>query len=114
MTDLYVFLSEQPTQKIHKKIYNVGYENFKVKELAQKVKDTLGGEIEIVCTPSNDNRSYHVSSEKIKRELGFVPRFTIEDAILDLRDAFEAKKIPDSMTDIRYYNIKTMQAACLK
>ena len=114
MTDLYLFLLEQPAHKIHKKIYNVGYENFKVRELAEKVKRTLGGDIDIVCTPSNDNRSYHVSSEKIKRELGFVPKFTIEDAILDLKTAFEAGKIPDSLTDIRYYNIKTMQAAHLK
>ena len=97
MTDLYLFLLEQPAQKIHKKIYNVGYENFKVKELAEKVKHTLGGNIDIVCTPSNDNRSYHVSSAKIKKELGFVPKFTIEDAILDLKTAFEAGKIPDSL-----------------
>lgn len=109
MADLYLFLLEQPDHKIHKKIYNVGYENFKVKELAEKVKYTLGGDITITYTPSNDNRSYHVSSEKIRKELGFAPRFTIEDAILDLKTAFEAGKIPDSMTDIRYYNIKTMQ-----
>ena len=114
MTDLYLFLLEQPPRKIHKKIYNVGYENFKVKELAEKVKHTLGGNIDIVCTPSNDNRSYHVSSAKIKKELGFVPKFTIEDAILDLKTAFEAGNIPDSLTDIRYYNIKTMQAIHLK
>lgn len=109
MTDLYLFLLEQPPQKIHKKIYNVGYENFKVKELAEKVKHTLGGDIDIVYTPTNDNRSYHVSSAKIKKELGFAPKFTIEDAILDLKAAFESGKITDSMTDIRYYNIKKMQ-----
>jgi len=109
MADLYLFLLEQPPQKIHKKIYNVGYENFKVRELAEKVKHTLGGDIDIVCTPTNDNRSYHVSSAKIKKELGFAPKFTIEDAILDLQAAFEAGKIPDSMTASRYYNIKTMQ-----
>lgn len=114
MADLYLFLLEQPAHNIHKKIYNVGYENFKVGELAEKVRHTLGGDIDIVFTPSNDNRSYHVSSQKIKRELGFAPRFTIEDAILDLKAAFEAGKIPDSMTDIRYYNIKTMQHVKLK
>jgi len=114
MANLYLFLLEQPAVNIHKKIYNVGYENFKVRELAEKVKRTLGEKIDIVYTPSNDNRSYHVSSEKIKRELGFAPKFTIEDAILGLQAAFVAGKIPDSMTDIRYYNIKTMQAVSLK
>jgi nucleoside-diphosphate-sugar epimerase len=114
MTDLYLFLLEQPPQKIHKKIYNVGYENSNVRELAEKVKRTLGGDIDIVYSPSNDNRSYHVSSRKIKEELGFEPRHSIEDAILDLKAAFDMAKIPDSMEDSRYYNIKTMQKICLK
>jgi len=33
-----------------------------------------------------------------------------QDAVRDLVAAFQAGKIPDSMNDIRYYNIKTMQA----
>jgi nucleoside-diphosphate-sugar epimerase len=109
MTDLYLFLLEQPEQKIHKKIYNVGYENFKVREIAEKANKTLGGNIPIITTPSNDNRSYHVSSQKIKNELGFEAKHTIEDAVLDLKKAFDEGRIPNPMDDIRYYNIKTMQ-----
>jgi nucleoside-diphosphate-sugar epimerase len=109
MTDLYLFLLEQPEQKIHKKTYNVGYENFKVCEIAEKVNKTLGGNIPIITTPSNDNRSYHVSSQKIKNELGFEAKHTIEDAVLDLKKAFDEGNIPNPMDDIRYYNIKTMQ-----
>ncbi len=67
-----------------------------------------------MTTPSDDNRSYHVSSKKIKEELGFEAKHTIEDAILDLKAAFDSGKVPDSMGDIRYYNIKTMQALNLK
>ena len=48
------------------------------------------------------------------RELGFVPAHTIEDAARDLVAGFKAGSIPDSMTDIRYFNIKTMQARDLK
>jgi dTDP-D-glucose 4,6-dehydratase len=62
-----------------------------------------------VVTPTDDNRSYHVNSDKIKNELGFVPRHTIEDAIMDLKAAFDAGLIPDSMTDDKYFNIKRMQ-----
>lgn len=118
MTDLYVFLLEQPREKIAGKIYNAGYENFTVMELAEKVRSVIDNvidkDIEIVTTPTNDNRSYHVSSEKIKRELGFVPKHTIEDAVRDLQAAFKAGKIPNPMDDIRYYNIKTMKAIKLK
>jgi nucleoside-diphosphate-sugar epimerase len=70
--------------------------------------------VEITTSPTNDNRSYHISSEKIRRELGFKPKHTIEDAVRDLCGAFKAGKIPNPMDDIRYYNIKTMLAKQLK
>jgi nucleoside-diphosphate-sugar epimerase len=114
MTDFYAFLLEVPDEKIHKKIYNVGYENYKVKEIAEMVKKVIDPALPITTTPSDDNRSYQVSSTKVKEALGYAPKRTIEDAILDLKKAFDEGKIPDSMNDIRYYNIKTMQAANLK
>ncbi|MDE2027942.1 MAG: NAD(P)-dependent oxidoreductase, partial [Candidatus Omnitrophica bacterium] len=59
---------------------------------------------------SDDIRSYRISSEKIKRELGFVPRFTIEDAVKDLLAAFRANKYQDSMNNPRYFNIKMLKS----
>ena len=88
----------------------MGYENYKVSEIADMVNKTLGGSIPIETTPSNDSRSYHVSSTKIRKEIGFKAMHSIEDAILDLRRAFEDGKIPNPLDDKRYYNIKTMQA----
>ncbi len=114
MTDLYLFILEQSVQKIHKKIFNVGYENLRVKEIAEVVRDTLNGNIAIVITPTNDNRSYHVSSRKIKEELGFEAKRTIREAVEDLRDAFHKGLIPNSFTDEMYFNIKRMQSVQLK
>ena len=119
MTDLYSLLLELPDSKIAGKTYNAGYQNYTVAELAQKVREVLSremperGEIKIEVVPSDDIRSYHISSEKIKRELGFVPQYTIEDAVAELVRAFKAGKIPNPLTDIRYYNIKTMQTQSL-
>ncbi len=110
MTDLYLFLLEQHPEKIRGKVYNAGYQNHRVAEIADLVNRALGGGIKIATTPTDDNRSYHVSSEKIRRELGFEPEHSIEEAVIDLHDAFKSGLVPDSMTDIRYYNIKTMQA----
>jgi nucleoside-diphosphate-sugar epimerase len=109
MTDLYVYLLEMPDEKVHKKIYNAGYENHKVKEIAEMVRKVVGPHVPIKVVPTNDNRSYHVSSEKMRKELGFTPRHTIEEAVLDLKKAFEAGKIPNPLDDIRYYNIKMLQ-----
>ena len=115
MADLYVQLLEMPPEKIAGKIFNAGYENHTVMEIAEMVRNVVGRDkIEIITTPTDDHRSYHISSEKIKRELGFEPKHTIEDAIRDLLDAFNSDKIPNPMGDIRYYNIKTMQALQLK
>lgn len=115
ITDLYVSLLELPESKIAGRIYNAGYQNRAVSDIADIVKDVIKEElpeknkVEITTVPSDDPRSYRISSEKIKRELGFIPRRTIEDAVRDLISAFRAGKLQNSMTDIRYYNIKTMK-----
>lgn len=115
MTDFYLQALTWPDEQIAGKIYNVGYENHSVNDIAQIVKRNLGMEdIEIVVEPTNDNRSYHISSQKIERELGFRPRHTIDEAVRDLKTAFDQGKIKDSMTESRYYNIKTMQLVNLK
>ena len=110
MTDLYVKTLGYPKEKIAGKIFNVGYENHTLNQLAQMVRDVVGGEnVAIETEPTDDNRSYHVSSEKIKQELGFTPKHTIEDAVKDLVAAFKNNKLPNAMTDPKYYNVKTMQ-----
>ncbi len=110
VADLYVQSLQMPSEKIAGKIFNAGYENHTLDDIAGMVKNILQeSSLEIVHQSTDDNRSYHISSEKIARELGFRPRHTIEDAIVDLKNAFAAGKIPNAMTDSRYYNIKTMQ-----
>lgn len=117
MTDLYVQLMELAPEKIAGKTFNTGYENHSVIELAHRVQKVVRQRmperkhLEIEVTPTDDERSYHISSEKIRKELGFVPQYHIEDAVRDLVTAFQAGKIPNPMTDSRYYNIKTMQQA---
>jgi nucleoside-diphosphate-sugar epimerase len=109
MAQAYIKSLEWSDEEIDGKIFNVGFDNFTVSEIAEKVRKIVGEDTEIVTTPTDDNRSYHVSSAKIKKELGFVAAHSVEDAIRDLLAAFQAGKIPDAMTDSKYYNIKTMQ-----
>jgi nucleoside-diphosphate-sugar epimerase len=114
MTDLYVTLLEQPDAAISGKTWNAGYHNLKVRAIADMVREEVGHNIDIVVTPTDDHRSYHVSSEKIRRDIGFVAGRSVKDAIADLKGAFFAGKVPNSMTDDRYYNIKRMQALRLR
>lgn len=109
MTDLYCMLLELPKEKIANKIWNAGYENHTISEIAGMVKNVIGEQVKIITSPSNDLRSYHISSAKIKNDIGFVAKHTIEDAVKDLKAAFNKGLVPNSLTDDKYFNVKLMQ-----
>lgn len=109
MVDAYLLLLEADDAKVDGKIFNAGYENHSINDIARMVKKVVGKDVDIKVEPTNDNRSYRVSSEKIKRELGFSAKRTIEDAVTSLTEAFAAGKIPNSFDDDLYFNIKRMQ-----
>jgi len=120
LADLYTLLLELPASKIAGKTFNAGYQNHTVEELALMVKKTVEKQmpekapIRIQTSPSNDLRSYHVSSKKIAGELGFVPKRSVEDAIRDICRAFQAGKLPNSLEEDNYFNVKTVKRHCLK
>src|SRR4051794_37722110 len=110
MTDLYCQTLKWPAEKIDGKIYNAGWQNMTIAGIAEAVKAEVGPDVKIVTSKTDDLRSYRVSSEKIKRELGWEPRYSVPDAVRELVAAFKAGKIPDSLTAPKYFNIKTMNA----
>lgn len=114
MTDLYVKLLEYDKEMISGKIFNAGYENHKIIEIANIVKKEIGNDVEIEITSTDDLRSYHISSEKIFNELGFKAKKTINDAVCDLKNAFDNDLISDSFNNPIYYNVKLMQQISLK
>ena len=109
MVEAYVLLLNAPKELIAGEIFNAGYENQSVEELALSVRDVMGDDVELITSPTDDNRSYHISSEKIAKVLGFVPKHTIRDAIVDMKSALEEGLLPNSLTDDKYFNIKRMQ-----
>lgn len=114
MVEAYLTLLKAPREKIAGEIFNAGYENQTVLELAETVQKVVGEDVKLVATPTNDNRSYHISSKKIAEKLGFVARHSIADASKDLKEAFETGLLPNSLSDEKYFNIKRMQSAELK
>jgi len=109
MVEAYMVLLRAPKEKIAGQIYNAGYENHSVKNIAKTVKETVGDDVKLVTSHSDDNRSYHVSSKKIQNELGFEEKHTIRDAVEDLCEAFKKGLLPNSLNDEMYFNIKRMQ-----
>ena len=109
MIDSYIAIINAPNKKINGEIFNVGFKNQTVFQLAENVQEILNDNVKIIKVKSNDNRSYHVSCEKIKDILGFQPKKTVKDAVIDLKDAFEKNLLPNSFEDEKYFNIKRMQ-----
>jgi len=120
VTDVYVEALEWPAEKLAGQIFNAGYENHTISQLAEFVKKVVEEEfpekkpIKVETTESNDNRSYHVNSDKIFRFFGWKPKRTIEDAVRDLCQAFRRGEFLDAMKNDAYSNVKTIKKLALK
>jgi nucleoside-diphosphate-sugar epimerase len=117
VTELYVKLLTMPVEKIAGETFNAGYQNQTIMELALITRQVVEREmpekapIQIKMTATNDPRSYHVSSRKVAERLGWTPKRTIQDAVKDLCDAFKSGKLPNSMADEKYINVKCLKKA---
>ncbi len=113
--DVVELLMTAPDDRIADEIFNVGTQNLSLMEIAHLVKRVVEaefpgrGDLAIVTTPTDDIRSYHINSDKIKRALGFVPQYTVEDAVRDLCHAFKSGEIPNSMEDDYYFNVRRLK-----
>ncbi len=110
MVRSYIAILDADPNKINGEIFNVGYKNQTVNELANDVREVIGKDVKILKTASDDNRSYHVSCEKIKDVLGFETKFTIQDAVRDLKISFEKKILQNTFENEMYFNIKRMNS----
>jgi nucleoside-diphosphate-sugar epimerase len=100
ITDLYIFLLDHPE---HTGIYNAGFENISIMDIARMVAEHVNAEI--VVTPSNDPRSYRVNSDRLLAT-GFRPKHTVEDAIKEIVGMYRQGALKD---EDHFYNLKWMQ-----
>jgi nucleoside-diphosphate-sugar epimerase len=116
MCDFYVMLLDAPERSVAAQTFNVGFQNRSILELATIVRDTVARQfperrpVTIETTSTNDLRSYRVDSAKVARVLGFRPRHTIEDAVVDICDAFRVGRFTATPDDPRYNNVALMKA----
>lgn len=116
MVRAYIHILEAAEDQVQGETFNAGYHNHSVLDLGKMVQKVVGKsrEVDLEIVPTNDDRSYHVSSKKIKDKLGFAPIYNIENAVEDLVDAFEKKQLENPLENIEYFNIKKMKAVHLE
>ena len=114
MVRVYLEIIEADKKRINKEIFNVGSTNHSILEIAEMVKKNIDPNVVLKKIETKDTRSYHISSKKIKDIIGFETNLTIEDAVQDLKKAFEKKLLINTFNNELFFNIKRMQAIKLK
>ena len=114
MCNAYLFLIKQPKKLISGEVFNIGFENYSVNALCDLVTKNIKHKVLIKRLKSDDNRSYHISSKKIQKKLGFSNYYNIEDAIIELINIFKKKILIDPLNNEIYFNIKRMKSLGLK
>lgn len=113
MVAAYLLSLTAPIEKINKQIFNVGYENHPVEEIAKIVQKVVSNaDLEYIET--NDNRSYHINSDKIRKILNFKPKYSVEEAIKSLVESYKKGLIINGLENPIYYNNKRMQELNIK
>jgi nucleoside-diphosphate-sugar epimerase len=88
--------------------YNAGFENLKIKNIAQKIKDKI--KVNVIKLKSNDLRSYRQDSTKLIG-LGFKRKFSVENAIDEIINAYNSNKIKDKKNN---YTVQWMKKLNIK
>ena len=114
MVRAYLHILKQPDELVANELFNVGHINQTVLEIASSIRSIIGDDVSLEKTPTNDPRSYHISSDKIYKKIGFRAKKTIEDAATDLAAAFKKGTFRDPLNNELFYNIKRMQSLKIK
>lgn len=109
LTSFYRMLLKAPADKITGRAFNVSRQNASVMALAEMIRDELDPSLPIETVPSEDPRSYHLSADRARDELGFEPRRDLVTAVRELRDAYESGRVSNSRSSI-YRNVAWMKA----
>lgn len=108
----YRLMLEAPDSQIAGQIFNVTIGNYRISELALRVRHKLS-EIGIPCELQPDYRyqnlrSCQASGKKIAERLNFIPRVTVEDTVQDLAGKIRNGAFPD-LTDASLHNIRWLE-----
>jgi nucleoside-diphosphate-sugar epimerase len=110
VSDFIIKLLTMPAIQIGGKIFNAAGYNTTVQEIAETIKEVMNGNLELTSGPArSDERTYHVSSERIRKELGLTMKKTVKDAVGDIMKAYQ-DGLWVNADDPIYHNIQRMKS----
>ena len=109
VSNAFLTVIKSPTEKINKEIFNIGLDNFQIKDLAYLVREELSLPIEIEIAPDDaDQRNYNVVFTKVENKLGFKAQKGVTEGIKEIYAALKSGKVdigPKTVTVQWYRNI---------
>ncbi|MDH3732412.1 MAG: NAD-dependent epimerase/dehydratase [Gemmatimonadota bacterium] len=108
IADFYVHALSLDADVVRGRAFNISRENSSVMGLAEMVRAEIGPDVKIGIVETDDHRSYSLSADLARRELGFSPRRELQYACTQLRDAYATGRVPDPESDV-YRNVELMK-----
>jgi len=100
----FILTIEAKVNEVNREIFNIGLDNFQIKNLAFIIKEALPINIEVEIAPDDvDKRDYNVSFEKMKKQLNFVPSISIVQGVDEIYQALKLDKVD---TGIKTFTVK--------
>jgi nucleoside-diphosphate-sugar epimerase len=115
VAEAFLLVMGKPTEEVAGQIFNVGSDEqtFRVIDIAHIVREKLGN-VRIEIVPDDpDKRTYNVSFEKIRCQLGFRAEHTIEQTVEELRNRLAhgtVRPFSDTRTRTLDYYLWLLQA----
>ena len=101
VSNAFITTISQPKKIVNKQIFNIGFSNYTVMDLAYIVKEKFGNKIEIELAPDDsDKRDYNVSFEKANLILGYKAIKNIEFGISEIHEALKSGKVDTSIKTV--------------
>jgi nucleoside-diphosphate-sugar epimerase len=97
-----------PADTICGQAFNVSRSNASVMELAEMIRSVVDPKIPIETVPTQDDRSYRLSTDRARRDLGFAPEHSLVEAVQGLAAALRDGRVPDPAAPV-YRNIDWMK-----
>ena len=102
----FISVIKSPIEKINKEVFNIGLDNFQIRNLAYIVRDELPINIEIDLAPDDaDKRDYNVVFDKAENTLGFRAETHVTDGVNEIYQALKSGMVDtgDKTVTVKWY-----------